>query len=134
MPAPAALFPASDRRTFLGRSIAACSLGAMAGRAAVSLAGGAVDVPQEFGSRLELFVDGQLIEEFKGQVRQELHHPSPREVVLYHDASWEGTGCVYHSVFQDGDRYRMYYKGSHLEVSEGKLNASRHPIFCCYAE
>src|SRR5207249_2347381 len=40
----------------------------------------------------------------------------------------------YHSVFKDGDRYRMYYKAWQLDVSTGKLLSNSHPLFCCYAE
>ena len=63
-----------------------------------------------------------------------MHHPIPQEVALVHDELWEGTGSGYHSVFRDGDRYRMYYKAWHLEASDGKLDTKRHPLFCCYAE
>ncbi len=64
----------------------------------------------------------------------QLHHPTPREIVLRHDSPWEGTGCGYHSVFQDGDKYRMYYKAWHLQVTQGKIKSGRHPLYCCYAE
>ncbi len=85
-------------------------------------------------SRRELFVDRALIEEFTGAAEQRLHHPIPREVALEHYEPWEGTGCGYHSVFRDGDLYRMYYKAWHIEVSGGKVATNRHPLFCCYAE
>ena len=91
-------------------------------------------VPLEIGSRRELFVDRQLIDRLAGAATLRLQHPIPREQVLTHDAPWEGTGSGYHSVFQDGDVYRMYYKGWHLDVSQGKLNGGRHPLYCCYAE
>lgn len=86
----------------------------------------------EIGSRRELFVDQHLIESLDG-VRLQLHHPQPREIVFVHDAPWEGTGSGYHSVFQDGDLYRMYYKAWHLDVKPDKFNA-RSKLFCCYAE
>lgn len=88
----------------------------------------------DIGSRRELFVDGYLVDRFIGKAQQRLHHPVPREIALVHDEPWEGTGSGYHSVFQDGDVYRMYYKAWHLEVSDGKLNTGRHPLYCCYAE
>ena len=87
----------------------------------------------EIGSRWELFVDSFLIESMRG-TRRVLHRPVPRELVLVHDAPWEGSGCGYHSVFQDGSRYRMYYKAWHLDVSSGRLRTDAHPLFCCYAE
>ena len=86
------------------------------------------------GSRRELFVQDDLIDRVTGGARLELHHPEAREVVLEHDAPWEGTGSGYHSVFRDGDLYRMYYKAWHLEVGGGKVNTGSHPLFCCYAE
>lgn len=90
--------------------------------------------PVEIGSRRELFVDDALIESLSGGARLQLHEPVPREIVLEHDAPWEGTGSGYHSVFKDGDRYRLYYKAWHIEVKEGKVNTGAHPLFCCYAE
>ena len=63
------------------------------------------------GSRLELFVDDHLIERFSG-AELRLHRPEPQNVVLRFDAPWEGNTCGYVTVFQDGDIYRMYYRGS----------------------
>lgn len=91
------------------------------------------DGPCDIGSRRELFVDDYLIERLDN-ARRVLHHPTPRGIVLKHDAPWEGSGCGYHSVFRDGPLYRMYYKAWHLEVSDGKLNTGVHPLYCCYAE
>ena len=85
------------------------------------------------GSRRELFIENSLIESFNG-AEQRLHHPVPQEIAIQHDAPWEGTGCGYHSVFHDGEKYRMYYKAWHIEVSKGNINTGRHPLYCCYAE
>lgn len=89
--------------------------------------------PLDIGSRRELFIDGYLIAKLDG-ARQVLHRPIPREVVFVHDAPWEGSGSGYHTVFRDGDIYRLYYRGLHLDVSKGKLNTGRHPPYYCYAE
>ena len=86
------------------------------------------------GRGASLFIDRFLIDRFTGEARQKLHHPIPQEIVLVHDAPWEGTGSGYHSVFRDGDRYRMYYKAWHLQPTPGKLKSDAHPLFCCYAE
>ncbi len=86
------------------------------------------------GGRRELFVDSALIESLKGSAQQRLHHPEPREIAIEHDAPWEGTGCGYHSVFHDGEKFRMYYKAWHLEVANGKVGTNSHPLYCCYAE
>jgi hypothetical protein len=90
--------------------------------------------PIHIGSRRELFVEDSLILQLAGAAQLRLHHPLPQEIVLVHDAAWEGSGSGYHSVFRDGDLYRMYYKAWHLDVSGGRLDSSAHPLFCCYAE
>ncbi len=86
------------------------------------------------GSRRELFVEDALIERVTGAAQLRLHHPVPREVALVHDAPWEGSGSGYHTVIKDGDRYRLYYRGLHLDVSKGKMSTSRHQPYYCYAE
>ena len=91
------------------------------------------DTPIDIGSRRELFVDQHLIESLDG-AKLQLHHPTPREIAIVHDGKWEGTGCGYHSIFKDGDLYRLYYKAWHLEVAKGRLSGGAHPLYCCYAE
>jgi len=66
----------------------------------------------DVGSRLELFVEDRLIERLAGQAALRLHQPIPREIVLRHDEPWEATGSGYHSIFQDGALYRMYYRAN----------------------
>ncbi len=97
------------------------------------LSAGLAAGPIEIGSRLELMVDDYLVEKFDG-ARLEMHRPTPREVAIVHDEPWEGSGCGYHSVFQDGDLYRMYHKAWHLDFSTGRLSTSAHPLYTCYAE
>jgi hypothetical protein len=63
--------------------------------------------PIDIGTRRELFIDTHLIDRLEGQAEQRLHRPIPREIVLVHDAPWEGTGSGYHSIFQEGVGYRM---------------------------
>lgn len=67
--------------------------------------------PIDIGSRLEPMVDNYLIERLDG-AKLSLHEPVPREIALIHDQPWEGDTSGYHTVFQDGDLYRMYYRGS----------------------
>jgi len=89
----------------------------------------------EIGDRRELFVDDHLIERMSGGARLFLHRPVSREVVLVHDAPWEGNTCGYHTIFRDGDRYRMYYRGSDARLEgEGSRAVETHPPFACYAE
>ena len=86
--------------------------------------------PIAIGSRLEPFVDDHLIAEFKNSELQ-LHRPVPREVSIVHDKPWEGNVCCYHTVFQDGDIFRMYYRGANYDETARK---STHPELYCYAE
>ena len=86
----------------------------------------------DIGSRREPLVDDYLIDRLQG-ARLRLHHPTPREIALVHDEPWEGSGSGYHSVFADGDLYRMYYKAWQLTVADGKL-LQPHPLLACYAE
>ncbi|HOD52192.1 MAG TPA: hypothetical protein PLJ71_20370 [Candidatus Hydrogenedentes bacterium] len=67
---------------------------------------GSVDV----GPRLELLVDDFLVESVTGAAAFRLHEPVPQEIVITHDEPWEGNSCSYHTIFQDGPLYRMYYK------------------------
>lgn len=75
------------------------------------------DEPIDIGSRRELLVDRYLIDRMDG-VRLQLHRPVRREIVFRSDAPWEGNGSAYQSVFQDGDRIRMYYRGGHHPASK----------------
>ncbi|MGD9853417.1 MAG: hypothetical protein AB7U20_00540 [Planctomycetaceae bacterium] len=87
--------------------------------------------PVNIGSRLELFVDDHLIESTSGDMELKLHEPTPGEVVLVTDKPWEGNTCAYYSMFQDGDIYRMYYRGSHFDENTRK---TAHREVTCYAE
>ena len=82
------------------------------------------------GSRLELFTDDTLIEKMEG-TNLRLHQPTPREVVLVHSEPWEGNSCNYYTVFQDGDLYRMYYRGGEQAL---KGDPPPRPPVVCYAE
>lgn len=82
----------------------------------------------DIGSRRELLLDEFLIEKMDN-VALRLHQPLPREVAIVHDAPWEGNICFYHTVFRDGDLYRMYYRGGHSLDGE----KTTHEVVC-YAE
>lgn len=82
------------------------------------------------GSRLELFVDDFLIERMKG-VNLTLHRPTCHEVVIVHDKPWEGNSCGYHTIFKDGNIYRMYYRGWN---HDNKTQKQLHKAMVCYAE
>ena len=85
--------------------------------------------PIAITNRLEPFIDTHLIDQLNG-VTHQLQKPHPQEVSIIHDEPWEGNTCGYHTVFQDGDIYRMYYRGSHHDPVTTK---TPHEV-TCYAE
>lgn len=92
-----------------------------------------VELPEaviDLGSRRELFVDDHLVARQSGW-SWELQRPEPREVSLVCDAPWEGNTSAYYTIFADGDRFRMYYRGAHWDVTAKR---ETHPEFTCYAE
>lgn len=92
------------------------------------------DTVLAIGSRLELFVDDFLIGKLAGDAALRIHHPVPKEIALVHDAPWEGPGSGYHSVFKDGDIYRMYYKMWQRTAGPGDPNTDNNPLLTGYAE
>ncbi|MGV3664217.1 MAG: kelch repeat-containing protein [Prosthecobacter sp.] len=67
--------------------------------------------PFNIASRWELFVDEYLIAQKSG-VALKMHEPVKREVVLTTGQPWEGPTCGYFSAIQDGNKVRLYYRGS----------------------
>ena len=67
-------------------------------------------VDASIGSAPELFVDRHLIASTKG-VELRLHSPRRAEQALRFDLPWEGPASAYVTVFEDRNRYRMYYRG-----------------------
>lgn len=93
--------------------------------------------PLQLGSRLELFVDDFLIERVEGLTKR-LHAPVSAGKFLELDKPWEGNTCFYTTVFRDGDRYLLYYRGSSdptatppsmLEAGEEVI--PKHPEVAC---
>ena len=74
-------------------------------------------IPIDIGSRLELMVDDHLVARLSGGAQRRLNRPVPQEIALRLDAPWEGNACGGFTVFEDGDRYRMYYRGQNFEYS-----------------
>ena len=85
------------------------------------------------GSRRELLVDDHLIAALSRDAELRLHRPVPQEVALETDAPWEGNASGYVTVFQDDDRYLMYYRGWHFTHDAGSLEFA-HPEVVCLAE
>jgi len=90
-----------------------------------------METPIDIGGRIEMLVDGYLIDHADGaQLR--LHRPAPGEIALAMDQPWEGPGSgVYSTVFSDGEKYRMYYRAIAPDNDGGDRGESQ---FCCYAE
>lgn len=89
--------------------------------------------PLDIGSRRELFVDRELVDRESGRVELRLHHPTPREVALTFDEPWEGNASGYPTVIQDGEIYRMYYRGHRYLLDPPPLRQAQ-PEVVCYAE
>ncbi len=89
--------------------------------------------PIDIGSRRELFIDRALVEQLVGQAEFRLHAPTRREVAIKYDQPWEGNASGYATVFQDGDIYRMYYRGHRYIVKDKPLRQAQSEVVC-YAE
>ncbi|HLB73603.1 MAG TPA: hypothetical protein VJJ98_06265 [Sedimentisphaerales bacterium] len=85
----------------------------------------------DISDRWELFVDDYLIDQMKGRIELRLHSPTVQDVVLTHDKPWEGNTSGYHTVFQDGEICRMYYRGWNHDA---KTQKQLHPAVVCYAQ
>src|SRR5262245_6620382 len=86
--------------------------------------------PVPIGSRVEMFVDSWLMDSnsLRGDISLRLQTPQKREIVLVTDKPWEGPDSAYFTVFQDGARVRLYYRGM---VPGGDTSAEQ---VTCYAE
>ena len=113
----------SFRSAFAGLAITALLIIAASGH-------GFGSEPINIGGRLELFVDNYLIEETGGDVHQHLVLPEPKDVVFVTDEPWEGNTSGYYSLFQDGDTYRMIYRGWQHDPDMKEA----HDEVTCYAE
>ena len=84
----------------------------------------------DIGSRVEMFVDNWLVDSNRTRgVSLKLQTPVRREVVLTTDKPWEGKDSAYFTVFQDGPRIRLYYRGF---IPEGGDASDQQAT--CYAE
>ena len=86
---------------------------------------------EPIGSRLEPFVDGHLIDRLSGAAKLVVQKPQAKGVALTADKPWEGNTSAYYTIFQDGAKFRAYYRGSHVETPSKK---STHREVACYAE
>ena len=127
--------PPLSRRSFLQLSGLACTAASLRWVPAARAEAAPAKPVEDIGARRELWIDDRLIERLSGRAERRLHHPQPQEIVIEHDAPWEGGGSGYHSLFKDGDLYRLYYKAWQLEGSPKNPytgDADAHRL--CYAE
>ncbi len=89
--------------------------------------------PVNIGSRLEPLFDNFLIEAIEGGAELKLHQPVSREVAITFDEPWEGNASGYPTVFQDGDIYRMYYRGHRYVIDDPPFRQAQSEAVC-YAE
>ncbi len=101
-------------------------LGAVPGS---SPAGGPIDI----GSRLQLMADRTLVDKLTGGARHDLHQPAPQDIAVVMDKPWEGNAVNYVTVFQDGDLYRLYYRGADVQYSKDDYRETHREV-TCYAE
>jgi hypothetical protein len=87
----------------------------------------------DIGSRRELFVDRVLVERVEGQATFRLHAPTPREIAIQYDRTWEGNASGYATVFQDSEIFRMVYRGHRYLVDHKPLRQAQSEVVC-YAE
>jgi hypothetical protein len=76
---------------------------------------------RDIGTRLEPFADDFLIGELKGTTHR-LHEPVPAGIALAFDKPWEGAFAGYVTVFHDGEKFRMYYRGLPVAGADGSDN------------
>jgi hypothetical protein len=79
----------------------------------------------DIGSRRELFVDQELIDRLEG-ARLEIGRPRSGGVAVSFDRPCEGPFAFYTTIIQDGDKFRMYYRGA--------SNVPGYRYTTCYAE
>ena len=85
-------------------------------------------------------MDDFLIERMSG-VELKLHRPRSAGKVLTYDAPWEGNTSFYTNIIKDGDRLRMYFRGSNNSayvdkglLKPGEKQVEDHPFTIAYAE
>ncbi len=100
---------------------------ALTGCCALGLALPALAQVINIEDRVELFADDFLVEKLEGGVRRVVQKPEPKEVVMTFDAAWESNSVGMVTVFADGDRYRMYYRG-------GRSSGEKKAEVTCTAE
>lgn len=96
--------------------------------------------PLVIGNQVQLFVDDYFIDSMQG-LHLMLQKPEPAGVAIRFDKPWEGNTSAYVTVFRDGDKYRMYYRGAAAPdyarksaLKPGEVLYPAHRDVTCYAE
>jgi hypothetical protein len=99
-----------------------------------------IEAPLKIGTALQLFVDDFFIDSMQG-ANLMLHTPEHAGTAIAFDKPWEGNVSMYVTVFQDGDKFRMYYRGSskpsyirQSALKPGEMVVPAHTNVTCYAE
>ncbi|MCA1809489.1 MAG: LamG domain-containing protein, partial [Lentisphaerae bacterium] len=68
----------------------------------------------DIGNRLELFIDGFLVDTLSGGAVRRMHHPLPRNIIHTLDQPWEGRTSAYLSIVEDAEagEIRLYYNAT----------------------
>lgn len=85
---------------------------------------------KDLRDRRELFVDTHMIASTSGSARLLLHAPTPADVAIRFDSPWDGPYSAYVTVFSDGDKVRMYYRGWQAVGPDTRDGLQ----YACYAE
>ena len=76
-----------------------------------------------------LLWDMSIAEKAEG-VRVNMHRPVRKNIVLKCDAPWEGEHCGYGQVMYDGEKYRLYYRGSGANAGPWNMEDGSHHVLC----
>ena len=76
-----------------------------------------------------LLWDMSLTEKAEG-IRVNMHRPIRKNVALKCDAPWEGEHCGYGQVMYDGEKYRLYYRGSGANAGPWNMEDGTHSVLC----
>lgn len=113
---------------------------ALASLTATAVAQKTAEAPLQIGNQLQLFVDDYLIESMQG-AQLVMQKPEPAGVAITFDKPWEGNTSAYFTVFKDGDKYRLYYRGAAAPdyarksaLKPGEVLFPSHENVTCYAE
>ena len=87
----------------------------------------------KIGTRREVLWDEALMDRAEG-VTVKMHRPEYRGLAMVLDKPWEGNVSGYFSLTRDEGKYRLYYRGWDLTITNDGEVPPRHHAFFCTAE